>query len=308
MANITYDTVYTDKRYERDSKGNYKNLTDKCPEFNKITPDDDLLVQRYKLVAQEAYLNNSDKDLFKVGNTGTTGTSSGEIVSISGNKVSLGSPVYDTFSKNSITVTEQDVSFSLQNTDLQANVTTLAAAQSQERVANRNRNYAALPHQGLIDCYITNLLTNTTIIVQVLPDSLSDAVNATFDDVQTRGRTSPYKAYANSGPRTISFSLELFDDYLDENIVMVVRKLQALCYPTKSSTFVNAPKCRVKMGEMFAFTGVCNSVSVDWQKDAGFKYGRYSHASVSLDFNEVEDTSRYASEWESNFQPMQNAG
>lgn len=159
----------------------------------------------------------------------------------------------------------------------------------------KNPNY--VPYRvDTLDCYVQNLNTGKTTKFEISPETVSDAVVANFEDQATKSRTSPFKAYANSGPREISFTIELFDDYCELGILKTVRRFQALTVPTKSGGYVHEPRCKVKIGKFIDIIGVCTSVSVEWAKP--YKDEVYSKADVSFSFNEVEEVSKFADEWE----------
>lgn len=147
-----------------------------------------------------------------------------------------------------------------------------------------------------IQCYVKNNLTGTTTKFAISPETVTDNVMANFEDQVPKSRTSPFKAYSNSGPRDVSFTIILYQDYCEEGILHTVRCLQALTVPTKSGGYVQAPNCKVVVGKFINMKAVCTSVSVEWAKP--YKDEVYAKAEVTLTFNEVEDVSRYAGDWE----------
>lgn len=147
-----------------------------------------------------------------------------------------------------------------------------------------------------ITCYIYNLNTGTQVNFGVsTPDEISDSNSANFEDQAVKGRSSPFKAYDSSGPRTISFTVELVADYCSEGIVKTVNKLRALVYPHKQTVIVE-PRCKVCIGNFLQVTGVPTNIDVTWKKP--YKDGIYTLADVSITVSEVEDAGRFSKEVE----------
>lgn len=147
-----------------------------------------------------------------------------------------------------------------------------------------------------IPCYVYNMNTGTMIQFGVsTPEEISDSTTANFEDQAVKGRSSPFKAYDNSGPRSISFTIELVADYCPDGIVQTVNKLRALCYPHKKTIIVE-PKCRVVIGNFLKVTCVPTAVDVVWKKP--YKDNIYTLADVTLSLSEVESAGTFASEVE----------
>lgn len=148
-----------------------------------------------------------------------------------------------------------------------------------------------------ITFYIINLLTNDKIVVDLIPEEVSDATQGQYDEVVPRGRSNPIYGYSTSGPRTVSFTVQLHDDYCPGNhgsIVNYVNRLRALAYPAYNGGSISSPKCLVRVGDMINFTGVCKEVSVTWKKP--YRDGFYLNAEVSLSFDEVQSIAKSSSQ------------
>ena len=110
-----------------------------------------------------------------------------------------------------------------------------------------------------------------------------------------RGRSSPFKGYSSSGPREVSFSISLCQDYCKEGLLKTVNRLSALTYPHNES-YVKPPKCKIVIGKFINITGVITAVGVEWRKP--YKEGIYSFADVSISASEVVDKSQSDNEIE----------
>lgn len=136
------------------------------------------------------------------------------------------------------------------------------------------------------NCYIYNLLTGSKIEFY-LPDSFIDTNTANFEDVAIRGRSTPLRGYDSSGPRSISFDLDLHDDYCPIGLKETVKKMRALTYPSYKGYAV-PPECYIKLAEVFSSRATVNSVSVSYEKP--YRDGHYVKATVSLDITPISDS------------------
>jgi len=144
----------------------------------------------------------------------------------------------------------------------------------------------------LIDSYVINDITGSIIRFKLLPDEVSESYSAEFEDVPIMGRSSPYVSYSLGGPKEISLSLILHDDYcIGGNILDTVNKFKALAYPNYEDQVIEPPKCFLRIGDFIKLLGVCSSVDVSWEKpirvdkDTGESF--YAKADVSLSLRNV---------------------
>lgn len=141
-----------------------------------------------------------------------------------------------------------------------------------------------MARQGIVG-YIVNLLTNSRVEFELMPDELSDSNSAQFEDVSPLGRSGPLRAYSSSGPRAISFTLQLHNDYCKDGILNTVNKLKALTYPAYTGGNIMPPKCLVRIGDMINCTATCDEVGVNWMKP--IVDNMYVMAEVSISLSEV---------------------
>lgn len=133
-----------------------------------------------------------------------------------------------------------------------------------------------------ITAVIVNLITGSVIELVHIPEEVEEANSSSFSEVNIQGRSSPILGYEGSGPRTVSFTIQLHDDYCPEGIVKTVQKLKALTYPYYAPSLIRPPKCYVRLGNFLKIIGVCNDVSVNWKKP--YRDGVFIYADVSLSF------------------------
>lgn len=148
-----------------------------------------------------------------------------------------------------------------------------------------------------MQAYIQNLITNTSTSFTFYPEEVEDSHTSSFNQQEIQGRSTPLISYSGGGPREVSFSVIILDEFCDIGIVDTVNKLKALTYPGYDN-MVEPPECYVKLGRGIRFTGQCTNVSVSWQPpisgsssstvsefggDAG-EGTTYSRADVSMSF------------------------
>lgn len=299
-------------KYKKDSNGVYMNLEGYKGD-DIILPTDDLDTQKAKLFVQEYTLANklpvnklSADDYYQIRLetlSGLVEESKQKLIDVSVDSAVDVPPIKQVSLNKAEDIKPKNENKAVQGAGITNTVSDLKAVKTQQNIEDKNKKVATFKGKDAINCYIVNLLTNTRVEFLVPPESVSESLSASFEAIQPKARTSPIQAYSNSGPHEYSFSVSLFDDYLSENILVTVRKLQALAIPGSNGAngFVKAPKCRFVLGNFIDVTGVCSSVSVEWSRDAGYKDGRFSKADVSFSITEVETTSRFNTEWESNF-------
>lgn len=175
-----------------------------------------------------------------------------------------------------------------------SNTNSTSGYQTPLSVFSSNKKFAGSGAKDNVTCYIKNLVTGSIVRFD-LPPELSDSESANFDDTAIRGRSSPIKGYDSSGPRSVSYSLQLHDDYCEEGLETTISKLKALVYPGYSNV-VDAPSCYVRIGNAVRGLFVVNSVGVNY--NLPYRNGMYVQADVSLDLSEVPTTPRSATEIE----------
>lgn len=149
------------------------------------------------------------------------------------------------------------------------------------------------PNHPTIPAYIVNILTGTVVEIALLPDEVSENYGAEIEPTPIMGRSSPIMGYSGGGPKTVSLSLILYDDYCKDGIIQTVNNLKALSYP-EYSNIVEPPNCYVRIGDFIKLYGVCTSVGVSWskpiRKDHVSGEMTYIKADVSLEFQNCVST------------------
>lgn len=146
------------------------------------------------------------------------------------------------------------------------------------------------------DIFIMNLVTGTRIDIPATPSEVSDSVSVNYESETPRGRSVGYTGYTNTENKTVSFSVRLFGELIDDpirgdsqnNLESIVNKLKALEYPKYQSGVVIPPNCYVNLYKGLKFSALCTSVDVVW--GGPIKQSGYTYADVSLTFRNVVDS------------------
>lgn len=142
------------------------------------------------------------------------------------------------------------------------------------------------PMQLGLQCYIVNLLTNTTVVFNSTPDSIQESISMVMNQISIQGRSDPLFYYSSTGPRSVTFTLPVFDELTPSGIVPFVNNVRAIMYPTYSGYVINSPKIYMKLGNFISILGFCENLAVDWQptpiNDSTFQY-----ADVTFTFNQA---------------------
>ena len=146
------------------------------------------------------------------------------------------------------------------------------------------------------DSFIFNLAT-TSIIEFHMPSDLSDSMSANFESQNVRGRSAQYHGYNDSGPRSISFSIELQADYCKEEFNTTLAKLKALVYPVYTNGVIY-PSCVIKLGNVLTGQFIINSVGVSYDGSAPKRDHLYTKATVSIDATETVEIAKSADQIE----------
>lgn len=141
------------------------------------------------------------------------------------------------------------------------------------------------------DCYIYLYHTDEYFILPQYPEVIEDAMPSTFASQNALSRTAPVYAFSNSGPRQVTFSLDLHRDMVNqlnfegsnvklnrdgtysgndvitsisENIDYVdllIKKLQSIALPRykASNKEVDPPRVAIRLGTQLIIKGVVTS-------------------------------------------------
>ena len=145
----------------------------------------------------------------------------------------------------------------------------------------------------------------TLIYIPQWPDQVNDSINSNFNETNALSRTAPVFSYINSGPRTISVSLQLHRDMMDEvnfkhcnvkpddgddYVDMFIKKLMAVALPNyhTASKEVEPPMVAVKFGDQIFIKGVVNGgVSVEYNKPL-LTDNKYSLVNIGFSVSEID--------------------
>lgn len=137
-----------------------------------------------------------------------------------------------------------------------------------------------------ISCYIVNLLTGTRIPFVSMPDTVQETLNTIMNQVPIQGRSDPLFYYSSSGPRSVTFTIPIYDDLTPYGIVPMIDSIRALVYPSYTGYVVNPPRVYLSLGRFVSLIGFTENVGVEWFptpiNDSTFQY-----ANVSFTFSQA---------------------
>lgn len=164
---------------------------------------------------------------------------------------------------------------------------------------------------NLIENYIYIYQLDAYLILPVYPDRLTDSLGSTFASTNALARTAPIYSYSYSGPRTVTVTLELNRDLINETninndsfsdkvisigddyIDTLVNYLQAMALPAykaqeASAKTVNPPMVAVRFGNTLFVKGIVSgNITLYWSGGVG-KDGKYKDISLSFTVLETD--------------------
>ena len=145
----------------------------------------------------------------------------------------------------------------------------------------------------------------TLLYIPQWPDEINDNISSKFAETEALSRTAPVFSYINSGPRTVSVSLQLHRDMMDEtnkyhaNVYpedgedytdMFIRLIQSIALPNyhTEGKELEPPMVAVKFGDTIFIKGVVESgISVNYKKPI-LNNNKYALAEVGFAIKEID--------------------
>ena len=162
--------------------------------------------------------------------------------------------------------------------------------------------------------FVTNYIylyhTDKVIIIPEYPETITDNMTSTFTPTQALSRSAPVFTYANSGPRTVTFNLELHRDMVndlnitagntnlksnvvsqtDDYVDILIKELQSIALPryNVNNRAVIPPRVAVRFGNELFISGVVNStISCTYSKPI-LSNGKYAKVSIGFTISEYD--------------------
>lgn len=166
---------------------------------------------------------------------------------------------------------------------------------------------------GLVDNYIylyhlpgqKNTDMGQYVILPTYPESYTENLQSSFSSESLLARSAPIFAYSYSGPRSITITLSLHRDMMqqlnlgvsnmdvelgDDYVTTLINKLQVVCLPKYDygNKMVNPPMVAVRFGNEFFIKGVVNGGITTTGKLPLLPNGRYAQVEISFTVSEVD--------------------
>ena len=162
--------------------------------------------------------------------------------------------------------------------------------------------------------FVTNYIylyhTDKFIIIPEYPESITDNMTLTFNQTQALSRSAPVFTYAYSGPRSVTFNLELHRDMVndlnitagntnlksnvvsqtDDYVDTLIKELQSIALPryNVNNRAVIPPRVAVRFGNELFISGVVNStISCTYSKPI-LSNGKYAKVSIGFTISEYD--------------------
>ena len=162
--------------------------------------------------------------------------------------------------------------------------------------------------------FVTNYIylyhTDKFIIIPEYPDNITDNMGSTFNQTTALSRSAPVFTYSNSGPRTVTFNLELHRDMVNDlnitagntnlksNIVSqtddyvdtLIKELQSIALPryNVNNSAVVPPRVAVRFGNELFISGVVNTTVQCTYSKPILSNGKYAKVTISFSVSEYD--------------------
>ena len=162
--------------------------------------------------------------------------------------------------------------------------------------------------------FITNYIylyhTDKFIIIPEYPESITDNMTSTFNQTTALSRSAPVFTYEYSGPRTVTFNLELHRDMVndlnitagntnlksnvvsqtDDYVDILIKELQSIALPryNVNNRAVIPPRVAVRFGNELFISGVVNSAIQCTYSKPILSNGKYARVSIHFTVSEYD--------------------
>lgn len=137
-----------------------------------------------------------------------------------------------------------------------------------------------------INSFIKNLVTGTQIGFMSVPSSVQETLNVVMNQITIQGRSDPVFFYSSSGPRSLTFTLSVFDDLTPNGIVPTANSIRALAYPAYNGYAIEAPKVYIRLGKFLSMFGYTESIMINWQPTP-IADQTYQYADITFTLNQT---------------------
>ena len=162
--------------------------------------------------------------------------------------------------------------------------------------------------------FVTNYIylyhTDQFIIIPEYPESITDNMRSSFKQTTALSRSAPVFTYANSGPRSVTFSLELHRDMVndlnitagntnlksnvvsqtDDYVDILIKELQSIALPryNVNNRAVIPPRVAVRFGNELFISGVVTSTITCTYGKPILSNGKYAKVSIGFTISEYD--------------------
>lgn len=147
--------------------------------------------------------------------------------------------------------------------------------------------YSTIGNPNIIKGQCIVIIDGVTLYMPCYPDSISDSTAVSYTSQNALGRSEPYQAYENSGPRSIPFTFRMHREMTGDisEIERIVRFIESAVYPNYDGT-VSAVKTTVQIGNSIYISGIMTNQSTNWSGPIG-PDNKYNVVDLSFTVTEV---------------------
>ena len=164
----------------------------------------------------------------------------------------------------------------------------------------RRKLYDVISLKREEELYLYNVNTEQQVVLRLIPNSLSESYSPRIVSVSPLGTVTPINFYVGGEGKTISFSFEMYEDFVSKDgnsllnkipfesgsIYKLVDAIKKMSEPTDSIGFLQDPIVYFQLGNQFVGKGHIQT-SFDFKKP--YRNGRYTYISCSMTFTFHEE-------------------
>lgn len=127
----------------------------------------------------------------------------------------------------------------------------------------------------LDDCFVLDMVTSEYIPFQLMPEEISHSKSVNWNDQEVMGRFAPLSGYSNSGPRSISLTLQFARDLgisflsqqnSERDVLTIQNWFMSFGYPSTQTGLLAPPHpVYVRIANMIQMKGRIGDVQVSWR-------------------------------------------
>ncbi len=156
--------------------------------------------------------------------------------------------------------------------------------------------FDVIGNPNIIKGQVVITIDGISLYMPCYPEGVKDSTKISYSASNSLGRSEPYQAYENSGPRSIPFTFKMHREMIGNitEIEKIVRYIESAAYP-KYGADVATIRTTVKVGNSIYISGIMVDQSTDWEGPIG-EDDKYNVVTVSFTIIETTGNPKTASD------------